>query len=140
MVLPLSSRPSEGLWPSLARWFAEDNLPADEFVLAGIRTRRMRPWRRGHDLIIVERREPGYRTPLARISKTEGIAPLLSRNLGVRSFARACGTMSGKGPLRVEVAQDLPTALDFFSDSMKTIACAVLDPPGTSARVQQSLF
>lgn len=102
----------EELLPALENWFASGGLSVDECVLAGIGTP---PCRSNDDrFLLVERREPGYRTPLKDIAANGGLINHLSRNgrYQLRRSMRACERY---GPLSVERAADDATAIGFFA-------------------------
>ena len=99
-------------WPALVDWFAASPRLADELVLSGIASESLAETRR--NLIRVEHRDPAYRTPLRGITDEEGIESLLSRNAR-HQLRRSMRDYEREAPLRLDVAQDLETGLEFFT-------------------------
>lgn len=92
-------------WPALLDWFAAAD--ADEFVLPGID----QPASAAGDLIEAGRSDRAWRLPLKDVAD-RGLEALLSRNARqqLRRSQRAYD-----GPLTLERASDVATALDYFA-------------------------
>jgi len=104
-------------WPALVEWFAAGSGLADELALSGVASESLAETR--PNLIRVEHRDPAYRTPLRGITAEEGIEPLLSRNAR-HQLRRSIRDYEREGPLRLDVAHDLETGLEFFA-RLKTL-------------------
>jgi CelD/BcsL family acetyltransferase involved in cellulose biosynthesis len=102
---------AEDLLPALHEWFAAGGLAVDECVLSGVEPGS----RRGKDdgLLVVDRREPGYRTPLRQIESSGGLLSVLSRN-GRQQLRRSLSQCEEFGALSVDRAEDSADALEFF--------------------------
>ncbi len=96
--------------PALARAFEAREIAADELVLPGIASADTVET----GLIDAGHTSPAFRAPLQGLGGGEGIEPLLSRNARqqLRRSMRAC---ERKGTLKIEIAQDAQTALEFFN-------------------------
>jgi CelD/BcsL family acetyltransferase involved in cellulose biosynthesis len=88
------------------QWFEDRGLPGDELVMPGVNCEIARP----RDLLTIERRRPGFRTPLSGLGK-DGFLGLLSRNARhqLRRSVRDYG-----GRLSLDRAQTCEQALDYF--------------------------
>lgn len=97
------------LWSLLMEWFAVT--PVDELVVPGVALTS------GHEvaglLVRVERRNVGYRSSLASVGDG-GVETLLSRNAR-QQLRRSMRSYEKDGPLGLDVAGDVTTALDYFS-------------------------
>jgi CelD/BcsL family acetyltransferase involved in cellulose biosynthesis len=103
----LPDREDPALWRDLTSWFASGGLAADELLVPGTAAGRDDP----ADLIVLDDGRDAYRAPLTGLGG-EGVASLLSRNARqqLRRSLRDFG-----GELRIAVASDAATALDYFA-------------------------
>jgi CelD/BcsL family acetyltransferase involved in cellulose biosynthesis len=101
----------DSLWTAFRDWFATGVLAADEFVLNGLDS--WEPFNQ-ENLSTTERREYGYRTPLANFATLEGFMSSLSGN-SRQQLRRSMRAYERTAPLSIEVARDTRTALSFFA-------------------------
>jgi CelD/BcsL family acetyltransferase involved in cellulose biosynthesis len=104
----------EQLMQGLIRTFAEGQISADELVLPGIAG--VIP---GRKLIDVGKLVPAFGTRLDKLDSSQGIEPLLSPNAR-QQLRRSLRQAQRVGPIKVEVAPNLSTALQFF-EQMKIL-------------------
>jgi CelD/BcsL family acetyltransferase involved in cellulose biosynthesis len=107
--------PADELLQALVKSFDEGQIPADELVLPGIAS-LVPPQLR---LIDAGTLVPGFRAPLDALDASHGIEQLLSSNAR-QQLRRSLRAAERFGPISVEVAPDLTTALQFFAD-LKTL-------------------
>ncbi|MDE2181836.1 MAG: GNAT family N-acetyltransferase [Alphaproteobacteria bacterium] len=99
----------DALWPSLMDWFAAS--PLDEMVVPGLATGRA--GRTDGNIVRLARRSQGHRAPLEQV-RAGGVASLLSRNAR-QQLGRSMRAYEVAAPVVLEVAADVPTALDYFA-------------------------
>lgn len=100
------------LLPALEDWFAEGGLVVDECVLPGIGPNICSST--DNRLLLIERREPGYRAPLRQIASGGGLVSVLSRN-GRYQLRRSIRAWERHGPLTIDRAEDGVTGIEFFT-------------------------
>jgi CelD/BcsL family acetyltransferase involved in cellulose biosynthesis len=98
------------IWPALESWLSANPRQLDELVLPGIRpvASPRAPF------LTLDRNEKGFRIPLAHISTSAGVGPVLTRN-SRQQLNRAVRFFERLGPLAVTAAPDSDTALNFFN-------------------------
>ena len=106
---------ADELLQALVKSFVEGQIPADELVLPGLAD--LGPPQLG--LIDAGNLVPGFRSPLDALDADHGIEQLLSSNAR-RQLRRSLRAAERFGPVSVQVAPDLTTALQFFAD-LKTL-------------------
>ena len=100
----------DALNEALVTWFAHEAVPFDEFIIPGIAE-----WPSAESrLIVKDRVETGYRTPLAQIMASGGFETLLSRNAR-QQLRRSLRAYERESALTIERASDVPTAQEYFS-------------------------
>jgi CelD/BcsL family acetyltransferase involved in cellulose biosynthesis len=99
------------LWSSFVEWFATEVTVADEAVLISAPAEKALA---ANNHLTVERRDTGFRTPLASFLDLEGFMSTLSRN-SRQKLRRNFRDYERQAPLSIQVARDTQTALKLFS-------------------------
>ena len=99
------------LWASFVDWFASDVPIADEAVIIAADPEDAL-CSKAH--VNVERRDTGFRTPLADFTTLEGFISSLSRN-SRQKLRRSIRDYEREAPISIQVARDTRTAFEFFS-------------------------
>jgi len=99
------------LWTSFVDWFASDGTIADEAVVIAADPENALC---SSSHVNVERRDTGFRTPLAGFTTLEGFISSLSRN-SRQKLRRSIRDYERQATLSIEVARDTQTALEFFA-------------------------
>jgi CelD/BcsL family acetyltransferase involved in cellulose biosynthesis len=99
-------------WLDLVEWFGVETGFADEMVLSGVASESLS--RKISDRSFTQQRDPAFRTLLHSITPDKGIEPLLSRNAR-QQLRRSIRAYTHDEPLRVDVAPDVESGLEYFS-------------------------